>query len=54
MPNPVPIPAATPRLQLRGITKRYPGCLANDGIDLSIQPGKSTPCSVKTAPAKAP
>ncbi|AUG38996.1 ABC transporter [Pseudomonas chlororaphis] len=40
MPNPVPIPDATPRLQLRRITKRYPGCLANDGIDLSIQPGE--------------
>ncbi|WP_277590361.1 ABC transporter ATP-binding protein [Pseudomonas chlororaphis] len=40
MPNPVPIPAAIPRLQLCGITKRYPGCLANDGIDLSIQPGE--------------
>ncbi|WP_110951666.1 ABC transporter ATP-binding protein [Pseudomonas bohemica] len=28
------------RLQLRHITKRYPGCLANDAIDLSIQPGE--------------
>jgi simple sugar transport system ATP-binding protein len=40
MPNPVPIPDQTPRLQLRRISKRYPGCLANDGIDLSIQPGE--------------
>ncbi|MFJ4145557.1 ABC transporter ATP-binding protein [Pseudomonas sp. NPDC089734] len=32
---------ATPaRLQLRHITKRYPGCLANDAIDLNIQPGE--------------
>ena len=30
----------TARLQLRGITKRYPGCLANDRIDLSIDPGE--------------
>ena len=30
----------TARLQLRGITKQYPGCLANDRIDLSIQPGE--------------
>ncbi|MDR9754862.1 ABC transporter ATP-binding protein [Pseudomonas sp. SZMC_28357] len=29
-----------PRLQLRHISKRYPGCLANDAIDLSIQPGE--------------
>jgi general nucleoside transport system ATP-binding protein len=31
---------ATPRLQLRRISKRYPGCLANDAIDLSIAPGE--------------
>ncbi|RON58354.1 ABC transporter ATP-binding protein [Pseudomonas frederiksbergensis] len=36
MPNPDP----TPRLQLRNISKRYPGCLANDAIDLSIAPGE--------------
>ena len=40
MPNPVPEPEPTPRLQLRRITKRYPGCLANDAIDLSIRPGE--------------
>ena len=32
---------ATPaRLQLRHITKQYPGCLANDAVDLTIQPGE--------------
>lgn len=36
MPNPTSIP----RLQLRHISKRYPGCLANDAIDLSIAPGE--------------
>ena len=36
MPNATP----TPRLQLRRISKRYPGCLANDAIDLSIAPGE--------------
>ncbi|KPG95030.1 ABC transporter [Pseudomonas sp. RIT-PI-q] len=40
MPISVPIPDQTPRLQLRNISKRYPGCLANDAIDLSIAPGE--------------
>lgn len=35
-----PIPDRTPRLHLRRITKRYPGCLANDAIDLTIAPGE--------------
>jgi simple sugar transport system ATP-binding protein len=29
-----------PRLCLRGVTKRYPGVLANDGIDLDVLPGE--------------
>ena len=29
-----------PRLQLNGITKQYPGCLANDRIDLIINAGE--------------
>ena len=33
-------PDSIARLQLRSISKRYPGCLANDAIDLSIQPGE--------------
>ena len=32
--------ASTPRLQMRGITKRYPGTVANDRVELSIQPGE--------------
>ena len=32
--------APAPRLQMRGITKRYPGVLANDGIDLDVRPGE--------------
>ena len=28
------------RLDLRGITKRYPGVLANDHVDLTLQPGE--------------
>ena len=30
----------SPRLQLRGITKRYPGVVANDGVALTVQPGE--------------
>ncbi|GBU14871.1 ABC transporter [Polaromonas sp.] len=30
--------AAAPRLQLSGITKRYPGVVANNAIDLIVQP----------------
>ncbi|WP_095138235.1 ABC transporter ATP-binding protein [Pseudomonas sp. Irchel s3a10] len=36
----MPSPDSTSRLQLRQISKRYPGCLANDAIDLSIAPGE--------------
>lgn len=32
--------AMTPRLELKQMTKRYPGCLANDQIDLAIMPGE--------------
>jgi simple sugar transport system ATP-binding protein len=30
-----------PRLQLQGITKRYPSVVANDGISLSVLPGQT-------------
>jgi len=29
-----------PALEMRGITKRYPGVVANDGIDLKVRPGE--------------
>ncbi len=32
--------SAPPRLEMRGITKRYPGVLANDSIDLEVKPGE--------------
>ncbi|WP_040491786.1 ABC transporter ATP-binding protein [Ilumatobacter nonamiensis] len=34
-----PDPAA-PMLEMRGITKRFPGVVANDGVDLSVLPGQ--------------
>ncbi len=40
MTAPTAAPLPVPRLALRGITKRYPGCLANDGVDLSVMPGE--------------
>ncbi len=29
-----------PRLQLKAVTKKFPGCLANDAVDLSVMPGE--------------
>src|SRR5918994_1485648 len=31
---------APPRLELRGITKRFPGVVANDGVSFAVQPGE--------------
>ena len=33
-------PVRAPALEMRGITKRYPGVVANDGIDLEVRPGE--------------
>ncbi len=33
-------PIQAPALEMRGITKRYPGVVANDSIDLEIRPGE--------------
>ncbi|TFZ05138.1 ABC transporter ATP-binding protein [Ramlibacter henchirensis] len=33
--------SATPRLQLQGITKRYPSVVANDGVSLEVLPGQT-------------
>ena len=44
-PSPHSAPAAPaaglpPRLQLTGITKRYPAVVANDGVSVTVQPGE--------------
>jgi general nucleoside transport system ATP-binding protein len=33
-------PSTSPRLLLRGITKRYPGVVANNHVSLTVQPGE--------------
>ncbi|MDQ0759437.1 ABC transporter ATP-binding protein [Streptomyces canus] len=33
-------PRAEPAVELRGITKRFPGTLANDRVDLTVRPGE--------------
>ena len=33
-------PTPAPMLEMRGITKRFPGVVANDGVDLSVLPGQ--------------
>jgi simple sugar transport system ATP-binding protein len=33
-------PVHAPALEMRGITKRYPGVVANDSIDLDVRPGE--------------
>ena len=35
-----PLTTRSPRLELIGVTRRYPGVVANDGIDLRIAPGE--------------
>ncbi|MEM9135297.1 MAG: ABC transporter ATP-binding protein [Actinomycetota bacterium] len=32
--------AGVPMLEMRGITKRFPGVVANDGVDLAVVPGQ--------------
>ena len=33
-------PSSAPLVRMQGITKRYPGCLANDSIDLALEQGR--------------
>src|SRR5580658_2264215 len=32
--------SAPPRLELKGVTKRFPGVLANDNVSLTVKPGE--------------
>ncbi|MFE2155355.1 ABC transporter ATP-binding protein [Streptomyces lavendulae] len=38
--TPPPSSPETPAVEMTAITKRYPGTLANDGVDLSVRPGE--------------
>ncbi|THF66514.1 ABC transporter ATP-binding protein [Pseudothauera nasutitermitis] len=40
MSSPSPTAGTTPRLRLAGIRKVYPTVVANDGIDLTVEPGE--------------
>src|SRR5687768_7463827 len=33
-------PVHVPAIEMRGVTKRYPGVVANDHIDLDVRPGE--------------
>lgn len=40
MGTPAETSGSTPMLEMRGITKRFPGVLANDGVDFEVRPGE--------------
>lgn len=46
--------AAAPVVELKQITKRFPGIVANDSISLTLQKGRSMHCLVKTGQASQP
>ena len=41
-------------LEVRNITKRFPGVLANDRVNFTLKRVKSTPCWVKMARGSRP
>ena len=46
--------ANVPLLSLQGITKRFPGVMANNAIDLELNTERCMPYWERTGPAKAP
>ena len=41
-------------LQMRGITKTFPGVKALQDVNLTLNAARSTPSAVRTAPASRP
>ena len=48
------LPTTAPLLALRGISKRFGGVVALDGVDFELRAGRSTPCSARTARENRP
>ena len=46
--------AAPPVLEVRGITKRFPGVIANDNVNLTLHKGEVLGLLGETAPANPP
>jgi general nucleoside transport system ATP-binding protein len=44
----------TAAIELIGITKRFPGVVANDNVNLTVEPGEIHAISARTAPASRP
>ena len=44
----------SPLLSLQGITKRYPGVVANQDVSLTVLPGQAMPCWARTGRASPP
>jgi hypothetical protein len=38
-------------VRMTGVVKRFPGVVANDGVNFEVRKGKFTLCSVRTGPA---
>ena len=52
--NPVAQADTPPMLEMRGITKRFPGVIANENVTFDVRPERCTHYWVKTVLVKAP